>query len=325
MADADTVSAEILAYGFTVEAIVCIDMVFKDLADARLRQGPRMRTADGTTVTPDMTLEAAEGQDGAGYRAVCEIKSSFPRHRASVDQMVKQVQHYDGELSGWEDEADPDGSRGDDHDIVIGVRDKHALDFASGLPAALKERGVEIKSPLSIIGIVRNKDDNDVDRFLLRKSFGKISRKKAHDALGRGWSIDSSSMARDLDNTKFYDSRPPLPYIMAVLWARVFPSLTHGKKLKRLRMGMEVTIDVEVGRIHRLASMLAHSSNPMCVKRAWIKDAMEEFARVGQAKKVGSDKYRIQYSMHESRPAEWFARVAATGVDRAEGSKVNQE
>ena len=321
MDNVDAISAEILAYEFTVEAIVCIDSAFKDLADARLRQGPRMRTVGGVVVTPDMTLEAAEGRDGAGYRAVCEIKSSFPRHRTAMDQMVRQVRHYDGELSGWENEGDP----GADHDIVIGVRDKHALDFASGLPAALKERGVEIKSPISIIAIMSNNGNDNSKLFFLKITSGTISHKKTHDALGRGWSIDSLSLANDLDNTKFYDSRPPLPYIMAVLWARVFPSLTHGKKLKRLRMGMEVTIDVEVGRIHRLASMLAHSSNPMCVKRAWIKDAMEEFARVGQAKKVGSDKYRIRYSMHESRPAEWFARVAATGVDRAKGSKVNQE
>ena len=321
MDNVDAISVEILAYEFTVEAIVCIDSAFKDLADARLRQGPRMRTVGGIVVTPDMTLEAVEGRDGAGYRVVCEIKSSFPRHRAAMDQMVRQVRHYDGELSGWENEGDP----GADHDIVIGVRDKHAPDFASGLPTALKERGVEIKSPLSIIAIMRNNGNGNSKLVFLKITSGTISHKKTHDALGRGWSIDLLSLASDLDNTKFYDSRPPLPYIMAVLWARVFPSLTHGKKLKRLRMGMEVTIDVEVGRIHRLASMLAHSSNPMCVKRAWIKDAMEEFARVGQAKKVGSDKYRIQYSMHESRPAEWFARVAATGVDRAEGSKVNQE
>ena len=47
-----------------------------------------MRTAGGAVVTPDMVLEAEEGRGGAGYRAVGEIKSSFPQHRSAVDQMV---------------------------------------------------------------------------------------------------------------------------------------------------------------------------------------------------------------------------------------------
>ena len=36
MADADAVIAEILAYKFTVEAIVCFERAFKDLAGASL-------------------------------------------------------------------------------------------------------------------------------------------------------------------------------------------------------------------------------------------------------------------------------------------------
>ena len=78
---------------------------------------------------------------------------------------------------------------------------------------------------------------------------------------------------------------------------------------------MEVLIDIEVDKVHRLASRLAPLSNPGCVKRAWIKDTMEEFSRVGLAKKVGSDKYIIHYSVHEPRPAIWFTRMNASVTD----------
>lgn len=61
----DAMGAEMGAYKFTVEAIVCAGRAFKDLAGARLRQGPKMRTAGGTVVTPDMTLEARERPGGA--------------------------------------------------------------------------------------------------------------------------------------------------------------------------------------------------------------------------------------------------------------------
>ena len=147
MAGIDATSAEIDAYEFTNCALICFEKAFKDLAGARLRQGPRMRTAGGTTVTPDMTLEVLESRGGTGYRAVGEIKSSFPKYRAAVDQLVRQVRHYDGELSGWEGEARPgDGGWVGDHDIVIGVRYRHTPSFAAGLPAALRKKSVEIKA-----------------------------------------------------------------------------------------------------------------------------------------------------------------------------------
>ena len=322
MAGISAKNAEMRAYEFTIEAIVCLERAFKDLAGAGFRQGPKMRTADGVVVTPDMAFESGGGQGGTGYRAVGEIKSSFPQYESAVDQMVRQVRHYDSGLGGWEGEASScGGGQLGDHDIVIGVRSDHAHDFAVRLPVALRAREVEIKSPLSIIGIIRNKNNNGNDRFLIKRSFGKISHKKTHDAFGKGWSINASEMTNGLNNTKFYDSRPPLPYVMSVLWVNVFLNLAHGKKLKKLRMNAQVTMDVEVGRIHRLASRLAPQSNPGCVKRAWIKDSMEEFVRIGLAERTGIDKYRIFYTIHKSRPLEWLAGMATSGADPPNGSE----
>ena len=315
--NAAAAAAEIDAYRFTVDAIVCIERAFEDLAGARLRQGPRMRTAGGAVVTPDVILEAGEGRGSAGYRAVCEIKSSFPRHGSAVDQMVRQVRHYDGELVGWEGEAASGGrDRRDDHDIVIAVRSEHAPDFAAGIPAALGERGVDIKSPLSILGITREAGGGDAARLVLKRAFGTISHKKVHAALGRGWSIDAYSLMKKLNRTKFYDSRPPLPYIMSVPWFLVFPGLVHAKKRRKARMNKEIPLDVDVDRIRRLASKYAPSSNPGCVKRAWVKDAMEEFVRIGLAERTGRDEYRIRYSASGPRKAEWFVGVTAAWSSR---------
>ena len=283
-----------------------------------------MRTPAGTTVTPDITVEARRDPGRVGYRAVCEIKS-FPQYAAAVDQLVKQVRQYDGELDGWEYEAPPGSGRHGDHDIVMVARSSRAPDFASGLPAALRDREVKIKSPLSIIGIALRRPGAGMDLFLLKRSFGAMSYRKLDDVLGRGWSIDARSIASELDSTKFYDSRPPLPYIMSVLWVQVFPNLVHGKKRKRLRSSAEVGIDAEVGRIHRLLSRLAPRSNPRCVKRAWVKDAMEEFARVGLAERTGADTYRIRYVVRISKPLEWLARRAAAGTGRVDSPKAGLE
>ncbi len=98
---------------------------------------------------------------------------------------------------------------------------------------------------------------------------------------------------------------------MSVLWIYVIPRLAHGKKLKKIRANSEVQIDVDVDRIHRLASKLAHPSNPGCVKRAWIVDAMEGLVSAGLAKRTGPDRYRIRYSALEPRAAGWLAAASA--------------
>lgn len=233
--------------------------------------------------------------------------------------MVRQVRHYDGELVGWGDEAPSGGGgRRDDHDIVIVARSKHAPGFASGIPAARGERGMEIKSSLSVISVAHEDSGDGVDRFFLKRLSGTISHRKAHDAFGKGGSINAGDLMGKIASTKFYDSRPPMPYIMSVLWSQAFSSMVHAKKLKMLHMKAEVLIDVEVGRVHRLVSRLAPSSNPGCVKRAWVKDAMEGVVTIGLAERTGRDKYRVRYSIVEPRPAEWFARMTAVGAGHAD-------
>ena len=99
----------------------------------------------------------------------------------------------------------------------------------------------------------------------------------------------------------------------------MFPNLVHGKKLKKVRMNLEVQIDVEVGRVHRLASRLAHPSNPGCVKRAWIADAMEGLVSAGLAERSGPDRYRVRYLALDPRAAEWLAAASAAAAGDGPG------
>ena len=151
----------------------------------------------------------------------------------------------------------------------------------------------------------------DGGQFFLQRSFGTILHKTAHGALAEGVTIGAYTLMRELDSTKFYDSRPPLPYIMAILWIQVFPNLVHDKKRKRLHANKKVVIKVGVGRIHRLASRLAPSSNPECVERSWIVASMEEFVRVGLAERTSKDEYRVSYAIRKSQPLKWLVRLTA--------------
>ena len=112
---------------------------------------------------------------------------------------------------------------------------------------------------------------------------------------------------------------------MSVLWAHVFPNLLHDKKRKRIRADIKVHIDIELDRIHRMASRLAPSSNPRCVKRAWVRDSMDEFVKINLAKRTGRDRYRVEYSTNMPRQLERIGETAATKSRRTDNPKRNQE
>lgn len=314
VANSDRIHAEIDAYEFTTKAIVCLERAFKDLANTHFRQGPRMEVAGGVgaaPVTPDMVFEVAEGPRSPGYRAVGEIKASFPQPPAALDPIVKQIQKYDDDLDGWETGRVATGGPHTSHDIIIATRFEQARAFAVRLPAALQDKGIKIKRPLSILGVFHRKGGTD-ELFRIKKLSGSISHAKADNALAKGLEIHAYKMLKELDGTKFYDSMPPLPYIMAILWVQVFPNLVHDKKRKRLHMHEKITIDVGVDRVHRLVSRFAPPSNPQCIKRSWIAASLDEFVRVGLAQKK-KDEYTIYYALGKGLPFRWFVWLATKG------------
>lgn len=318
VANSGRIHAEIAAYEFTTKAMVCLEQTFKDLANTHFRQGPRMGAAGGGTapITPDMVFEVVGTGEprSPGYRAVGEIKASFPQLPAALDLIVEQIQKYDGDLDGWETgRAAASGPR-NRHDIIIVTRLEQARTFAVRLPAAFRDRGVKIKRPLSILGVVRRKEGND-DLFKVKKLSGRISHARADNALAKGVEIHAYKMLKELDGTKFYDSMPPLPYIMAILWVQVFPNLVHDKKRKRLHMHESITIDVGVDRVHRLISRFAPPSNPQCIKRSWITASLDEFVRVGLAQKKKGE-YTIYYAMGKALPLRWFVQLVTKGRKR---------
>lgn len=312
VANSNKIHAEITAYKFTLDAIACLEDIFNNLAGAKLRQGQRMKSGGTASVTPDMVFESAGGPRSSGYRAVCEIKASFPHRPTALDKVVRQIRHYDDDLGGWGTGSAVAGGPRANHDIIIAARIKQAGIFAARLPTALRDRGVKIKRPLSILGIVR-RERKDGDLFWAEKLSGTISHAKVDTALAKGVSIDAYRLLKELGNTLFYDSRPPLPYIMSILWIHAFPNLVHDKRLKRLHKDKEILIDVEVDRVHRLVSKYAPRSNPQCVRRSWILASLDEFVGVGLAQKLPESRYKIHYVAGIQRPLGWLVWLVAEG------------
>ena len=113
-------------------------------------------------------------------------------------------------------------------------------------------------------------------------------------------------MLGKLSMVKFYDSNPPVPYMMSILWSVVFPSIIHAKKRKEMELGRTVEIRVGEGRICALVSKLAPPSNPHCIKSAWVTAALDKLVDVKLARKVGDGEYVIHYRQGESHVLDWL-------------------
>lgn len=308
------VREEVDAYELTIQAMLALEKIFGETLQAQARQGPSMLTSTGHKVTPDMTFEVTRGRF-AGYRAVNEVKSQYPSRSQPARRLALQLQQYDDITSGWSLPAATGRSGRSAHDLVLTVPTDHARDYVVNLHKDLRINGVEIARAFSIIAFGRDPRGKG-ERFSARKVHGRLSVQEIDGRLSEGGTFDAYEFLSELDATKFYDSNPPIPYMMSILWSHVFLNMVHDKKRKVIRQGGTVKIKAEVGRIRSLVSKFAPPSNPQCIKAAWVTSALDKFVSIKLARKVGKEEYEISYRQGEPLTLDWLIRLVDNATNR---------
>jgi hypothetical protein len=181
--------------------------------------GRPMTRPDKKEVTPDIVIQRRADQG-----IVAEIKHTFPpsneieRRR----EIFAQLKNYDVDLLGWW----TDSKRIQNHDLVLLTHHSHvthAVDFLTKDLASV-EIGTFIRN-LAIIGYYRSEQDQLY--FTLKKEYGSLLDSKLSEKLRLSVPIAVRHliMARQV---RFYDSPPPIPYTLRLLWEQVFPDLAQG-------------------------------------------------------------------------------------------------
>ena len=145
---------------FAIQAVLAVEKIFAETLQAQVRQGPRMRTTAGNTVTPDMTFEVAVGRF-AGYRAVGEIKSQYPSCSKSFRRLAVQLRQYDDIESGWSMPAASGGPRRPSYDLMLTVPADHAGVYVANLFKDMRACGVAIAREICILGLGRDSQRTD--------------------------------------------------------------------------------------------------------------------------------------------------------------------
>lgn len=306
-------------YEFACINIVAFDKIFIDLA-IKTYQGKKLKTSSNNkihpngTVTPDLVFES--NKHSLKYKAVNEIKSWLPLNQKYWIDTAKQLKKYDDELSQWEF---ADNFK---HDIMLTVDPEFSHRFQT-YTNQLDEQ-YKIKRHFIILESSRKERRNT--SIFIKKQSGTISNNKLDKKLSDGMSIPLHAIVKDIDRIKFYDSEPPITYMMFILWDHIFSKFATKNKKDRddLNHGKIVRISLEIDDVKIMLQKFTHDTNPNCIQIGWIFNALNQFVHINMAERIpNSNKFTIKFKKLKGTTQEKFVKlivkkqkIASNSLDR---------
>jgi hypothetical protein len=264
--------------------------------------GRVFRKTDGSEVTPDLAVQRrpAEG-------IVAEVKATFPPEQSTDrrNEIFQQLKTYDDDLLGWW----TNNGQIQRHDIVLLTHDTHVVEACDHLSTL---DGTEIGTfdrNLAILGFYRT--DQRETFLTLRKHSGEFLDRKFGEKLRRGVPINVGHI--EYQQKKFYDSRPPIPYILEILWDYIFPDYTEGSA-RDPRKGytpIEVTKNRVTGDMQRFYGFEPDDTGNRGTPRSeWIEEALESLVSLRMAHHGnGEGAYVIRYKGIKGDTLERFGKL----------------
>jgi len=269
-------------------------------------------------VTPDFVL-----QDSNQYGIVGEVKRSLPQEKKYWDKLVKQLQKYDDNLTGWKT---PD-EKITKSDLVLLTYHFLKSQVSEYLIEKTRRGEFSTTNCLSVISFSRLSETEEV--FSFERVCGKFSEERFNDLLKTNTPvrIPLEKVVQHNANgaIKFYDSKPPLPYLMNVLWQHVFPSIRtinqyvdeNGKKQ------FETNINFLTQELHNKFTYIDNhdSRQPKIPEVTWVREAMDEFVRLRYAEHKPNEKNTYIIKIRTIKdPFEKFCKEIVKGRSKKRGT-----
>ena len=130
------------------------------------------------------------------------------------------------------------------------------------------------------------------------------------------------NILNEIEQTKFYDAHPPEIYTMMILWDHIFPKFINSRaKFRDLEQNRNVEIEIKIDQILKSLSKFAPDSNPTCIKKSWIENALLWFQELDivTPPKTG-EKFIIKYRKRKEKTQDWILeRVQHNSKEKDEG------
>jgi hypothetical protein len=243
-------------------------------------------------VTPDLGILLPDGKGVLG-----EVKRSFPLDTARWLDDFKQLMGYDDDLTGWPN----DSQKVTAHDIVLLLHQSRAIKvknyFTENSP-----KDIHFTRPFSIVEF--NRSSQGKEYFFFRNVSGNVSDQNLAARLEEGINVPMGIYLIQYSTVKLYDSTPPLPYLLELIWTHVVAvkvTSIPGYKIpaKKQKVKIELALDEISERLeknfsfHGLQQGHANARQPRVLKDTALQQACAALVKFGDAEWTDTTKTKL--------------------------------
>jgi len=248
--------------------------------NVKIAQGRRMRTSSANRVTPnnDVTPDfCIQSPDNKGI--VGEVKKSFPEDNNLWLEDFKQLMSYDDDLANWMILS----GKIDDHEIVL-LPEQGRSRAIKKFFEEKKDKEISFVKNFAIVEFNRSDEANPY--FFFRKEYGVLKYfDKVDKKLENGVKVPMLKLMPHYEKIKLYDSKPPLPYLLHLIWESVVmlqaSSDERFRGMKRNgRLPINITTEQIVEVLHDDYSFKKLNTDndnhqPRIPITSWVKEALD--------------------------------------------------
>lgn len=258
------------------------------------------RVSPSSEVTPDAVIQKS---DDLGF--VAEAKASLPREPRYWTDDAEQLHKYDDDLHGW---WTTDGLIGE-NDIVLLMRTPHADDFAEYVHKFNSKRGWTFQRNVCFVEFDRSGRVRQA--IHLRRHKGDLADGELAERLRKGVMVPIEGLLDTFRSRKFYDAKPPIEYLMEVLWQDIFNEMKSQTEFddELSCWPLEVTVpDLTLDLQRMFGSSGGLDREAEYPRQRWVRQALEALVDIGLAHRTDGPNYRILFRRLRGEVIETFSR-----------------
>lgn len=250
-------------------------------------------------VTPDLGIVYDENQG-----ILAEAKVSFPKDKELWKKPFFQLMSYDDDLKGWPTVT----GFINNHDIALLVNQERCSQIVKYYKN-IDENEIKIERPFIIIQF--NRSDGRRHFYFFQKQLGDLSNKNVNAILDDGEKVPMDLFVASYAKIKLYDSEPPLPYLIQLIWENVvlqrisenpkFQFLKKRQKLEIILQLDDILNDLSNGYTFHSLHTDVTGRKPQIPRKSWIIKACDFMVKHKEAEWInGRETIKIYFQRYDS-------------------------
>jgi len=259
----------------------------------RMITSKKNKVTPSNTVTPDLVAQKSDG-----YGITAEAKKSLPQDQTRWGRYLQQLLKYDDNLTGWW----TPGEKIPRSDAVLILHHSRSRAFCRLLEQIQSVEPESIGQNTSVVEFSSSNESKPY--YFFRLEHGSISDDELLQTLDNGIQVPLDGVLATFPNVRYYDSRPPVAFLLTELWMGVFPAMLDGadydEKLKATKIPTSVRdVTDELQKAYGSASLKQDERSVEFPAYKWIKWAFEKLVefKLALPPAEGSDTYQILFKV----------------------------